>query len=122
VKYPGRAPAGHALLRVFLGGALDESALDRDDPALVAAARGQLEELLGARGEPLFTRVARYPRAMPQYHVGHLARVDAVERCLRRHPGLGLAGGAYRGVGIADCVRSAEEAAERALESFSPVA
>ena len=117
VKYPGRAPAGHALLRVFLGGALNEAIVGASDEVLVATARAQLGELLGARAEPLFARVARYPKAMPQYHVGHLARVEAIEQHLRRHPGLALVGGAYRGVGIADCVRSAEEAAERLLAS-----
>jgi oxygen-dependent protoporphyrinogen oxidase len=117
VKYPGRAPEGSVLLRVFLGGALDEGILGRSDEALIAAARGELALLLGARGEPLFVRVARYPSAMPQYHVGHLARVEAIEQCVRRHPGLALVGGAYRGVGIADCVRSGEAAAERLLGS-----
>src|SRR5262249_10950544 len=111
VKYPGRAPEGHVLLRVFLGGALDEAAVDGSDETLVDIARGQLGELLGVRGEPGFARVARYPKAMPQYHVGHRARVDAIEQCVRRHPGLELVGGAYRGVGIADCVHSAEQAA-----------
>ena len=112
VKYPGRAPEGHALLRVFMGGALNESALDADDGALVQTARAQLGELLGVTGAPLFTRVARYPHAMPQYHVGHAPRTEAIERAVARHAGLRLAGGAYRGVGIADCVRSGEEAAE----------
>ncbi len=119
VKYPGRAPEGHVLLRVFLGGALGEGVLEQSDEHLAATARGQLAELLGARGDPIFARVARYPKAMPQYHVGHLARVEAVEQCVRRHPGLALVGGAYRGVGIADCVRSGEEAVERLLESFT---
>jgi oxygen-dependent protoporphyrinogen oxidase len=112
VKYPGRAPEGHALLRVFIGGALDEAALEADDAALVETARAQLGELLGATGAPLFTRVARHPHAMPQYHVGHAARAEAIELALARHTGLRLAGGAYRGVGIADCVRSGEAAAE----------
>jgi len=119
VKYPNRAPEGHALLRVFLGGALNEAIVAAPDEVLVATACAQLSELLGARAEPLFSRVARYPKAMPQYHVGHLARVEAIEHSLRRHPGLALVGGAYRGVGIADCVRSAEEAAERLLESLA---
>jgi oxygen-dependent protoporphyrinogen oxidase len=110
VKYPGRAPEGHVLLRVFAGGALDEGIVELDDAALVAAARGQIAELLGEDGAPLFTRVARYPKAMPQYHVGHLARVETIERGLLGHPGLALVGGAYRGVGIADCVHSAEDA------------
>ncbi|HET9854887.1 MAG TPA: protoporphyrinogen oxidase [Methylomirabilota bacterium] len=112
VKYAGRAPEGHALLRVFIGGAMNEAALEADDAALVATARAQLGELLGATGAPLFTRVARYPHAMPQYHVGHAARAEAIELAVARHAGLRLAGGAYRGVGIGDCVRSGEAAAE----------
>jgi oxygen-dependent protoporphyrinogen oxidase len=111
VKYPGRAPDGHALLRVFMGGALNESVLTADDAGLVASARAELAPLLGIDGEPLFARVARHPRAMPQYHVGHLTRAEAIERAVARLPGLRLAGGAYRGVGIADCVRSGETAA-----------
>ena len=93
VKYPGRAPEGHVLLRVFVGGALNEAAVAADDAALVS----------------------RYVKAMPQYQVGHLARVEAIEAAARRLPALALAGGAYRGVGIADCVHSGEEAAERLL-------
>jgi oxygen-dependent protoporphyrinogen oxidase len=111
VKYPGRAPARHVLLRVFMGGASNESVLAADDEGLVATARGELAPLLGIAGEPLFARVARHARAMPQYHVGHAARADAIERAVARLPGLRLAGGAYRGVGIADCVRSGEAAA-----------
>ncbi|MBI2158415.1 MAG: protoporphyrinogen oxidase, partial [Candidatus Rokubacteria bacterium] len=70
---------------------------------------------LGITAPPVLTRVARWPKAMPQYHVGHLARVETIERLAAALPGLGLAGGAYRGVGIADCVRSGEAAAEQAL-------
>ena len=117
VKYPGRAPEGHVLLRVFVGGALREAILDEDDDRLVATAAGELRELLGIEGPPLWSRVVRYAKAMPQYHVGHLARVESIELALRRHPGLALAGGAYRGVGIADCVRSGEAAAERLFEA-----
>ncbi len=119
VKYPGRAPEGHVLLRVFLGGALDETVLAGSDESLASTARGQLALLLGAHGDPIFVHVARYPKAMPQYHVGHLARVEAIEQCVRRHPGFALVGGAYRGVGIADCVRSGEAAVERLLESLA---
>ncbi|HEX6775638.1 MAG TPA: protoporphyrinogen oxidase, partial [Methylomirabilota bacterium] len=117
VKYAGRAPDGFALLRVFVGGALNETALTGDDETLTRVARAELGELLGIQAPPLMSRVSRYPKAMPQYHVGHLARVEAIEGCLRAHPGLALGGGAYRGVGIADCVRSGEEAAARLLTS-----
>ena len=117
VKYPGRAPEGFALLRVFMGGALNESILEGDDETLTRIARAELAELLGVTAPPLFSRVSRYPKAMPQYQVGHLARVEAIEGCLHAHPGLELVGGAYRGVGISDCVRSGEEAAARLLAS-----
>jgi len=122
VKYPGRAPEGHALLRCFVGGALNERILDSDDGALVAAARQDLREALGVTAEPVLARVARWTKAMPQYHVGHAGRVETIERCAAALPGLQLAGGAYRGVGIADCVRSGEAAAERVfgIESDSP--
>src|SRR5262245_27658395 len=119
VKYARRAPEGFALLRVFLGGALNEAALEGDDETLTRAARAELGDLLGIQAPPLWSRVSRYPKAMPQYHVGHVARIDAIEGCLRAHPGLALAGGAYRGVGIADCVRSAEEAAARLLAAHT---
>ena len=113
VKYPGRAPAGHVLLRCFVGGALNEGILASDDTALIAAARDELREALGITAEPALTRVARWTKAMPQYHVGHPGRVETIEHCAAAVPGLHLAGGAYRGVGIADCVRSGETAAER---------
>jgi len=115
VKYPGRAPAGHALLRVFVGGALDAGVLDGDDESLAALARAELQHALGVTAPPVLTRVGRHPSAMPQYLVGHLNRVEAIDRMLTGHPGLALAGGAYRGVGIADCVRSGEQAVERVL-------
>jgi protoporphyrinogen/coproporphyrinogen III oxidase len=115
VKYPGRAPADHVLLRAFLGGARGAGILDHDDAALVALAQADLGAFLGIRGTPVLTRVARHPAAMPQYEVGHLARIAALEARLTAWPGLALAGAAYRGVGIADSVRSGEEAAERLL-------
>ena len=115
VKYPGRAPEGHVLLRGFVGGALNEAVLELDDAPLVMRARAELREALGITAAPALARVFRWPKAMPQYHVGHLARVETIERRAGALPGLDLAGGAYRGVGIADCVRSGEAAAERAL-------
>ncbi|MBI2553580.1 MAG: protoporphyrinogen oxidase [Candidatus Rokubacteria bacterium] len=111
VKYPGRAPPGHALLRVFVGGPLDEGILKEDDARMAAIVRAQLNELLGVTAPPLLTRVHRYPASMAQYHVGHLETVAAIERRLVGHPGLALAGSAYCGVGISDCVHSGEAAA-----------
>lgn len=115
VKYPGRAPEGHVLLRCFMGGALAPRVLSEDDAQLLTRARTELRQALGVTAEPVLTRIARWPASMPQYRVGHLARVETLERRALTLPGLHLAGGAYRGVGIADCVRSGEAAAEAAL-------
>lgn len=112
VKYAGRAPEGHVLIRAFVGGALQEDLFALDDAEMGRVVRRELGQLLGARGDPLFVRIARYPRSMPQYLVGHLQLVGEIERRVAHHPGVALAGNAYRGVGIADCVRSGEAAAE----------
>jgi protoporphyrinogen/coproporphyrinogen III oxidase len=117
VKYPGRAPSGHVLIRGFLGGMLNAAILGEDDAALVARARTELRDVLGIAAAPVLTRLHRWPASMPQYQVGHLARVETIEQALRARPGLRLAGGAYHGVGIADCVRSGETAAAQALEA-----
>jgi oxygen-dependent protoporphyrinogen oxidase len=116
VKFEGRAPAGRVLLRAFLGGALRPDALDGEDASLVAAAEDALRPLLGISGRPHLVRVHRHSEAMPQYLVGHLGRVEQIEARAARHPALALAGNTYRGVGIPDCVRSGEAAAERVLE------
>lgn len=115
VKYPDRAPEGHALLRGFVGGALNAGILDGDDAALLTRVRAELREALGVVADPVLARVARWPASMPQYRVGHLARVETIERRVGALPGLFLGGGAYRGVGIADCIRSGETAADGAL-------
>jgi oxygen-dependent protoporphyrinogen oxidase len=103
------------LIRGFLGGALDAAILAEDDAALVARARGDLRAALGITGESVLTRLHRWPASMPQYRVGHLARVETIEHALRALPGVRLAGAAYRGVGISDCVRSGEAAVEQLL-------
>ena len=78
-----------------------------------SSVRGELANLLGITATPLFSRIWRHPNSMPQYHVGHEARVKRIEAALRPFPTLTLAGSAYHGVGISDCVRTGEEAAEK---------
>ena len=113
VKFPHASPADLAPIRVFLGGALRPELVDRDDAELIAQSRQQLAELLGARGEPRDVHVARWRDSMPQYYVGHVGLVDEVERRIATHRGLALAGNAYRGIGIPQCIHSGFEAAER---------
>jgi oxygen-dependent protoporphyrinogen oxidase len=112
VKYDGRAPRGHVLLRAFVGGALADDLAHLPDTELVAIAERELGDLLGIRGTPTLVRIARHARAMPQYDLGHLARVAAIEAAVARLGGLALAGSAYRGVGIPDCVHGGEGAVD----------
>jgi oxygen-dependent protoporphyrinogen oxidase len=115
VKFPGHAPPGTVLMRVFVGGATQPELFDRDDEAITATVRRELGELLGATGEPLLVEVARHARAMPQYTLGHLDRVALLRERADRHPGLILAGNYLGGVGVPDCIRGGQEAARAAL-------
>ncbi|MFH2203587.1 MAG: protoporphyrinogen oxidase [Elusimicrobiota bacterium] len=110
-KFPGRVPPDKALIRCFLGGAGRESAADGSDAALVRAVREDLRSMLGLDVEPLATWTSRWRDANPQYNVGHAARIRRLEARVDGLPGFALAGAAYRGVGIPDCVRSGRCAA-----------
>ena len=115
VKYAGRAPADKALIRVFVGGYTGQHLVDRRDDELLEIARRELRELLGVTEPPEWFRVARFLRAMPQYHLGHQARVAEIEALTQKHRRFALAGNAYRGVGIPDAIKSANDAVARVL-------
>ncbi len=119
VKFPNRAPAGTVLLRAFIGGATRPDQLDLEDGALSALVQRELGELIGASGEPLFVRIGRHPRSMPQYNLGHLERVAAIRRHLSKHGRLYLTGIAYDGVGIPDCVHAALLTADALLDALA---
>jgi len=121
VKYSGRAPADTVLLRLFVGGALQPALFALGDDEIVRTAREELRDLLGITGEPTLTWIQRWPASMPQYHVGHAGQVAAIERHAALLPGLALAGNAYHGVGLADCVRSGEAATEALLATVGGV-
>ncbi len=113
-KWPAPETFGdRAVLRAFVGRAGDEEALERSDPELVAAVARDVDRISPIGDVPEAAGVVRWERSMPQYDVGHLERVERIERAITSVPGLFLAGSAYRGVGIADCIRQANEAAER---------
>ena len=119
LKYPGRAPNDKILLRAFVGGSLQPQLFDTSDSEMESGVRAELKSLLGVTTAPIFTRIWRHPKSMPQYHVGHQARVSRIEEALQLSPTLALAGSAYHGVGISDCVRTGEEAAEKVLAQLS---
>lgn len=114
-KYPDRAPQGGALLRAFIGGALQASLLENSDDRLAAMAREEFARLLGIRAEPRVTLVRRWTRLLPEYGVGHANLLAAVDARAAALPDFAFAGSAYRGVGIPDCIHSGELAAARLL-------
>ena len=114
-KFPYRAPDDRALIRCFLGGTRDEEILQSSDEEILRIVREELRQIIGVGAEPLFTRVFKWKRAMAQYNVGHLERLERIERMRQELPGLALAGNGYRGIGVPDCVRSGTDAASQLL-------
>lgn len=119
LKYEGRAPADLVIIRVFVGGALQPHLLQQDDAAMEASVRNELRSLLAISAEPRLRRIARYESSMPQYHIGHVERRTRIAQHVAAFPGLALAGNAYNGVGIPDCVHSGEQAAEAVFAAVS---
>lgn len=117
-KWSHRTPDDAVLLRSYLGGAGREAVVERSDEELVALVRAELKAVMGITEHPILVRVYRWPRAMPQYLVGHLRRLATIEERLTRLPGVFLTGAGYRGVGIPDCIRDGQETAERVRAYF----
>jgi len=114
-KFPHRAPDDRALLRCFFAGSNAENIWQLSDDAIIAVVRNELQQILSLRAEPLFARVYKWKSAMAQYCVGHLERLDRIERLRQQLPKLALAGNGYRGIGVPDCIRSGTNAAEQVL-------
>lgn len=115
-KFSHRVPPGQALLRCFLGGVRDPQVLDLSDEAVVDIVRKELAAILKLHAEPLFVRIHRWPLSMAQYTVGHEERAGDIHTRLQQHPNFALAGNAYSGIGISDCIRTGRVAAERVLQ------
>jgi oxygen-dependent protoporphyrinogen oxidase len=113
-KWPGRAPEGYALVRGFLGGGRDPHRLESGDDELIELVRSELTELLDISGDPLFTRVFRFTRQSPQYEVGHLQRIAAIDQRIASIPGMFVTGSGFRAIGIPDCIADGREMAARA--------
>ena len=107
-KFKHRAPPDCVLLRAFIGGYRDEALSERPDDDLVGMVRGDLEAIFGIEAEPILHRIFRWPKGNPQYDVGHLDRVNEIHAIAATVPGLHLAGSAFRGIGMPDCIRNAQ--------------
>ena len=118
-KFPHRAPADRALVRCFLGGSRDEEVLDLSDNDLHELVRRELQQILGISAAPLFARIYRWRKAMAVYTVSHKERVARIRRLIAAMPGFALAGNAYAGIGVPDCVRSGSEAASKVLADLA---
>ena len=116
-KFPHRAPEDRLLLRVFLGGSHDPAVLQIPDEETLRIVCVELRQILGLTAEPRFSRIYRWERSMAQYEVGHLERVAEIERLRAALPGLALAGNAYRGIGVPDCIKSGLDAGSEVLRS-----
>lgn len=114
-KFPGRTPEGTGLLRCFLGGARNSALLDETDAQLEGRVRTELKEILGVTKDPLSVRIHRWRRAMAQYSVGHHDRMTRISAAVAGQPRLALAGNAYLGIGVPDCIRSGQEAVASVL-------
>ncbi|MFQ5857548.1 MAG: protoporphyrinogen oxidase [Anaerolineae bacterium] len=112
-KFDHRAPDDHVLLRTFVGGAHDEHLVDLDDDTMIQMVQDELADIMGVTAEPTVIEIFRWEKGNPQYDVGHLERVEALEAMCE--PGLFLAGSAYHGVGLPDCVRGGKQVAEQAV-------
>ncbi|MGA8272083.1 MAG: protoporphyrinogen oxidase, partial [Candidatus Sulfotelmatobacter sp.] len=117
-KFPHRASEDRALLRCFFAGSTAENIWQLSDDAITAIVRTELQQILGLRSAPIFARVYKWKSAMAQYGVGHLERLDRIERLRQKLPFLALAGNAYRGIGVPDCIRSGRDAAEHILKQL----
>jgi len=118
-KFAGRAPEGKVILRTFVGGAMQPEELEQSDEAMVATVLSELNSIFGIRRPPDFHLVTRYSRGMPQYTVGHLDRIAAIELQSKQLDRFQLAGNYFRGVGVPDCIQSGEQAAAALLSSLT---
>jgi oxygen-dependent protoporphyrinogen oxidase len=113
--FPGRAPQGRVLLRALVGGARDPEAAGYDDEHLLDLVRYDLAVTMGIEAEPGLVRIYRFPRAIPQYTLGHLERVRVIQDRLSQLPGLQLHGNGYQGIALNDSIRLSAEIADAAI-------
>ena len=115
-KFPHRAPKDYVMLRCYVGGALQEEVAEKDTETLETLVRKDLQQIMGITETPIFCKVFKNSKSNVQYHVNHSQKIDSIMEDLKNYPGLFLAGSAYRGIGIPDCIQNGNLAAESALK------
>ena len=118
MKFAGRAPEGCALLRAFVGGGLQPELIELDEAEMLARVRADLRDLLRIESAPLFSEISKWRKSMPQYEIGHIGLVNRIAERVAALPGLALAGNAFTGVGIPDCIRSGAAAANSVFNAL----
>lgn len=121
-KFPNRAPEGSVQLRTFVGGAMQQQLLKHSDAELEELVKGELDSIFGISGQPEITKVVRWNRAMPQYHLGHVERVQKIESQLEAIPGMAVAGNALQGVGLPDVIQTSQRAVDSLWNGLFPAA
>ncbi len=116
-KFPGRCPQGYGLLRCFIGGDEAGQWISSDDEELVDRMKSDLKAILAIAREPVSRKIYRWPTALPQYRLGHHARIERLNLELKSVPGLHLVGNFLDGVGISDCIRHAQRVCEAVKET-----
>ena len=115
-KFPYRAPRGKALLRCFLGGTRDPGVMELSNNEIIPLVRQELRNILGMESAPLFSFISRWPSSMAQYTVGHGDHINRIASLMEKYPRLYLAGNAYFGIGLSDCIRTGRAAAQQAVD------
>ena len=114
--FEGRAPSGHVAFTTFVGGARQPELTQREDGELDRIVRQEIASLMGTTADPVYTRITRWSRAIPQYRPGHLALVAEIEQCELAHPGIFISGNFRGGISVGDCIISSDRTARSVLD------
>lgn len=119
-KWNNRTPdENYVVFRAFVGGARNQEYAELADEKMLALVRDEIKDIMGIAAEPVLSKIYRWQKGMPQYTMGHLERIDTIEKKSDQLKGIYIVGGAYRGVGVPDCVNAGTGAAKKALEFLS---
>ncbi|MDL1893161.1 protoporphyrinogen oxidase [Sphingobacteriales bacterium CHB3] len=119
VLFPGRAPEGHVALTTFVGGSRQPELCDRTDTEIVKMVTTELQLLMNVVGNPVFSKLIRWPKAIPQYNLGYGKIVEELERCEHNNPGLYFCSNFKGGIAVGDCVMSGKKVAEKIISMQS---